>query len=96
MRNDLKASALIAAAVALPLFFIFGALWNPHRSSSLALYFVGLFGIAPFLYVAEYFGYQHRLAAVVFASLAQYFWFFLWVFMLRRIWYALPWRKNAP
>jgi phosphotransferase system glucose/maltose/N-acetylglucosamine-specific IIC component len=96
VRNDLRFSAIVTAVVAIPLFFIFGWLWNPHGSiSSSALHFMGLFGIAPFLYVTEFFGYQQRLAGLVFAGLAQYLWFALWVFMLRCFWQARPRGRNA-
>ena len=71
MKNDLKFSAVVAAVVFVPLLFAFGTLWNPHGSiGSLALHFAGLFGIAPFLYVASSFGYQHHLAVVIFGCLA--------------------------
>lgn len=96
MSGDLKFSAIVAALAGLPLFFLFGALWNPHGSiGSLALHYLGLFGIAPFLYVAEFFGYQQRLTGVFFACLAQYVWFIFLVFLLRRLWKTMPWRQNA-
>ena len=96
MREDLKFSALVAAIVAVPLFFAFAALWNPHGSiGSLALHFVGLFGIAPFLYVAEFLGYRLGLVGVLFACIAQYIWVLLWVLLLRRLLKALRGGRSA-
>lgn len=86
MRQELKTSAWVGALVALPQFLAFGALWIPYGIDSLALHFVGLFGIAPFLYVFDALANRLGLVGFVIACLAQYFWSLLWVLAARRVW----------
>ena len=102
MKGDLTFTAIVAAAASVPLFVFFGWLCNPHGSiGSVALHLLGLFGIYPFLYVAESFSYQSGVLGVILAALAQHAWFAVWVFLCRRAWRVwrpddLPKAPRAP
>jgi hypothetical protein len=80
-----KATAISTLIVGVPLFFLFGWLWNPHGENHyFALHIVGMIGICPFLVVLEYL--RGGVVAFIAAFAAQYMWFFGWVYVARRIW----------
>lgn len=88
MRNDLIFGAKASIAIAVPMFLAFAWLWNLHGSlGSMVLHFIGFFGIAPFLYAFELVGYQAQFLGLALALVAQYFWFALWVLLIRRLWH---------
>jgi len=86
VKSDLKFAAIAAAIAGLPLFFVFGALWNPHGSiGSVWLHYVGEIGIAPLLYVSDLLAPRLGMAGFVIACVAQYVWFALGMLLLRHL-----------
>jgi len=90
MKESLKFASIVGAIAGLPLFALFGWLWNPHGSiGSDELHFIGLFGIAPLLYVAEALSPSMGLLGFLIACVVQYLWFVAWVWLLRHLWQRL-------
>lgn len=88
MRNDLIYAAKASIAIAVPMSIAFLWLSSLHGSfGSTVLHFIGLFGIAPFLYAFEFVGYQAQFLGWALALVAQYCWFALWVLLIRRLWH---------
>lgn len=95
VKTELKTSAWMAALVALLQVLAFGVLWIPHGLGSVALHYVGLFGIAPLLYVLDVLENQLGFAGIVIACMAQFLWALLWVLAARRVWKMFRKSRNS-